>query len=150
MRLLALLPLLGACSMAGLGTSTPRPDGSDVVVVVNPGEDVLRPRARPDGTAGEGELPQTGEAPPEPQSNGYLGETLAGLGAPGETGLWLTTGLVAVTQPGRIETETGQSLDVELRASGAAPSAGSQISLQAMQALGLPFAGLSTLKVYTD
>lgn len=120
-------------------------------MTVDPDDTVLRPQTRPDGSGPlDGQLPQTGEAAPEPQSNGYLGETLAGLGAPTEAGRWLVTGLVTQVQDGHVEAEDGTRVTLELRPSGAAPSAGSQISLQAMQALGLSLAGLSTLKVYVD
>ena len=110
--------------------------------VVNPGDEVLRPLVRP--LAGAAPTP----APPAPAPDGFLGETLAGLGAPTDRGLWLATGLVATPTPGRIETASGGALEVELRPTGAAPSAGSQFSLQAMQALGLPLSQLATLRVY--
>ncbi|MCL4675313.1 MAG: D-galactarate dehydratase [Pararhodobacter sp.] len=107
---------------------------------------MLRPRAR----SGPAQPGAEQAAPPVPAQDGFLGETLAGLGAPGETGLWLRTGLVGENQRGRIVTETGRSLTLELRASGAAPGAGSQISLMAMQSLGLTLGQLATLRVYVD
>jgi hypothetical protein len=67
------------------------------------------------------------------QGGSFLGETLASLGAPGETGFWLVTGLVDAPVQGRVETEGGQSVGVELRPSGREPGSGSQISLSAMR-----------------
>lgn len=119
------------------------------VVTEDPPADVPRPRARPEraGTASGG--PTAGAAPSAAagSSGGQLGQTLAGLGAPGEPGLWLRTGLVDRVRPGRIRTEAGAVLDVELRPSGGAAGAGSQISLAAMQALRLPLTQLVPLTV---
>ena len=100
-------------------------------------------------TAGEG---QRREPPPPPAAaaDGLLGETLAGLGATGGPGLWLQTGLVTEVRRGRVETARGGRLGVELRPSGAAPSAGSTLSVQAMQALQLPLGQLAPIRVYTD
>lgn len=136
---------LAACSMPGLPGRDTAPVEPAPNVTENPGDDVLRPLGRPllDPVTGAQETP-----PPEPAADGFLGETLAGLGAPAERGLWLATGLVATVQQGRIEAPSGGTLEVELRPTGAAPSAGSQISLQAMQALGLPLGQLATLRVF--
>lgn len=149
---LALALLLAACSLPHFG----RERGPDVSVTEAPGAEVMRPQARPGapapqagtppGAAADGTVP----APPAPAANGLLGETLAGLGATGGPGLWLMTGLVAAPRPGRVETAQGTALAVELRPSGAAPSAGSTLSVQAMQALRLPLGQLATLRVYAD
>jgi len=138
---------LAACSLPGLPGREAAPVEPAPNVTENPGDNVLRPLGRPllDTEAGTQETPP----PPEPAADGFLGETLAGLGAPAERGLWLATGLVANLQQGRIEAPSGGTLVVELRPTGAAPSAGSQISLQAMQALGLPLGQLATLRVFT-
>lgn len=139
---LILLPFLAACA---LPQRAPEPLREPAPLVTEgPGPEVLRPRARP------------GVAPPAPApaapvaTDGRLGETLAGLGAPGEAGLWLRTGLVTAPRPGRIVTATGASLDVELRPSGAAATAGSQLSLAAMRALALPLTQLAAIVVYAD
>jgi len=150
---LALAPLLAACSLPRLGAEP----GPDVAVTVNPGGDVTRPEARPGSGAGaaEGIAPGADASgavppPPAPGAGGLLGETLAGLGATGGPGMWVQTGLVAETRQGRVETSGGRAQAVELRPSGAAPSAGSTISVQAMQALGLPLGQLATLRVFAD
>ena len=137
-----LLATLAGCAMPNLRGTPDAPTEPAPIVTENPGDEVLRPLVRP--LAGAAPTP----APPAPAPDGFLGETLAGLGAPTEWGLWLATGLVATPTPGRIETASGGALEVELRPTGAAPSAGSQISLQAMQALGLPLSQLATLRVY--
>ena len=147
---LALALLLAACSMPQFG----RDRGPEIAVTEDPGADVTHPQARPGmptaqvgtpaGAAADGSVP----AAPQPAANGLLGETLAGLGATGGPGLWLMTGLVSAPRPGRVETPAGATLDVELRPSGAAPSAGSTLSVQAMQTLRLPLGQLATLKVF--
>lgn len=143
MRVLILPLALAACSMPWR-EAPPVAPAEPVPAVFDPAPaEALRPRARP------------GEAPPvEPASpaaaDGRLGETLAGLGAPGEPGLWLRTGLVQQTRAGRVVSAAGASVAVELRPSGAAPTAGSQISLAALRALGLPLTQLATLSVYAD
>jgi hypothetical protein len=145
------LPLVTAACALTLpfgGGDDPR-DAPVIAVVEAPGADVIRPRPR---TADTPILPQETPAStvPAPQADGFVGETLAGLGAPGEAGNWLVTGLVERTRPGRVVTESGQSVSLELRPSGAQPGAGSQISLAAMQTLGLNLAQLATLRVYVD
>lgn len=147
---LCLMLLLAACSVPRLG----RDAGPEIAVTENPGDTVTHPQARPGsavtqpgtppGAAADGTVP----AAPQPAADGMLGETLAGLGATGGPGLWLMTGLVSAPRAGRVESPAGATLDVELRPSGAAPSAGSTLSLQAMQALRLPLGQLATLKVY--
>lgn len=89
-------------------------------------------------------------APPAARTQ-MLGETLASLGSPAETGLWLRTGLVTTVTQGRIETQDGRgSLRVELRPSGAVAGAGSQMSLSAFTTLGLPLTQIVPLRVYAE
>lgn len=77
-----------------------------------------------------------------------LGETVASLGDPTESGLWIKTPLVSTQQSGRIEyPATGESAVVELRPSDADGS-GSQVSLAAMRLIGAPLTDLPTLVVY--
>ena len=54
------------------------------------------------------------------------------------------------TLGGRVTTAAGQSVALELRPSGAAPTAGSHLSLAAMRALGLPLGQLATIRVFAD
>ncbi|WP_068297265.1 hypothetical protein [Pararhodobacter sp. CCB-MM2] len=138
--LLALAPLFTACSLPFFSGD----DRPDAPVAAAPADATEMAGTAP-GADADGNVPP----PPEAASDGLLGETLAGLGgtAPGN---WVMTGLVSETQQGRVETASGGSLDVELRPSGAAPTAGSTISVQAMQALGLPLGQLATLRVYTE
>jgi hypothetical protein len=86
---------------------------------------------------------------PAPGAGTRLGTTIASLGPPGDTGIWLETGLVTQVTPGRVEyPRNGRILNVELRPSGRAPGSGSQISLSAMRLLDAPLTGLPELVVY--
>ncbi len=89
------------------------------------------------------------EAPPAPVSapSGQLGTTVASLGPPTEGGLWLETPLVSAPTQGSVE-YNGQTVSVQLRPSGGEPGSGSQISLEAMRALGAPLTGLPELTVF--
>ncbi len=88
-------------------------------------------------------------APEEPEAApGVLGRTVASLGDPTQGGAWLVTGLVTQATPGRVtDLASGARTRVELRPSGAAPGAGSRLSLAGFQALGLPLTALPDLEV---
>lgn len=77
-----------------------------------------------------------------------VGRTVASLGAPQEQGFWLRTGLVTSERAGRVQVPGGASVKVTLRPSGGRATAGSQLSLAAFRALGLPLTALPTLEVY--
>lgn len=90
-------------------------------------------------------------ARPAAASAERLGTTIASLGPPAQAGLWMTTGLVSETTMGRVEyPANGKSVALELRPSGGAASAGSQISLAALRLLGAPLTGLPEVVVYRD
>ena len=121
---------------------------------------LLRPRARPEGLAARlGRTAQPDSAAPDsvapdpaaPASvaqGGVLGTTVASLGDPVEPGLWLKTPLVREEMPGRVRL-SGQSAEVSVRLIplDGATTAGSQISLRAMQELGVPLSDLPSVEV---
>lgn len=81
--------------------------------------------------------------------SGALGTTIASLGDASQGGLWLKTPLVAAQSQGRVvDAATGRSANVTLIPLGGPASGGSQISLQAMQALGLGLTELPDLRVF--
>lgn len=168
---LVVLPLvLAGCSQfsgfgrggqAGIAAEAPPPE------VLNPDAETTRPQVRPGEDAGVRTLGAAGLRPealdqtstqertaalaPPAARTELLGETLASLGSPAETGLWLRTGLVTQVTQGRIEVQNGSgSLRVELRPSGATAGAGSQLSLSAFTTLGLPLTQLVGLRVYAE
>ncbi|MGR3758088.1 MAG: D-galactarate dehydratase [Tranquillimonas sp.] len=114
-------------------TTLPHDDGAQTPAQL----DTTTPEERAAAAAG----PQEGEE--------RLGTTVASLGDPAETGLWIKTPLVTSTGTGRIENPaTGKSALVELRPLDAADGAGSEVSLSAFRILGAPLIELPTLTVY--
>lgn len=107
------------------------------------------PAAEAAGAAADPAASVVAETPAAPAGPGLLGTTVASLGNPADAGLWISTPLVTSTRAGRIVYPVnGASAEVELRPSGAADGAGSQVSLQALQALRAPITGLPELEVY--
>ncbi|MEP1537186.1 MAG: hypothetical protein ABJQ34_10280 [Paracoccaceae bacterium] len=80
---------------------------------------------------------------------GSLGTTVASLGSPAETGLWIKTPLVTAEQAGRVfYAETGVSVAVTLIPLDGPKTAGSRLSLSAMQAIGAPLNQLPTVEIF--
>lgn len=97
------------------------------------------------------DVPETAPVPAvKPAADGHLGHTVAGLGDPGKTGLWLETPLVSAAGKGRVVwPTTGRWVAVALLPSAGEVTAGSRLSLQAMQALGAPLTDLIEVEVYS-
>jgi hypothetical protein len=122
-------------------TDQSRCKGADCVEVLSPGDETLRPRARTDFKVAE-----TDASVPEKR----LGKTVAAIGDVTESGFWLKTPLVKEVRQGRIVwLASGASIDVVLRPLEAENVSGSQISLDAMRDLGLPFTALEEILVFT-
>ncbi len=139
-------PAVRPSSVADLGSApTPTPVALPAPIEAQP-LDPLSPPPAVEGIA-VGETDPTPAAAPGPARTGQLGTTVASLGSPTSPGLWLETALVSEATQGRVE-YNGQTVDVELRPSGGEPGSGSQISLDAMRALGAPLTGLPELTVY--
>lgn len=80
----------------------------------------------------------------------YLGKTTASLGLLDDAGFWLQTPLVQSEAEGRVVyLKTNASVNLRLIPNGAAPGSGSQISIAAMNVLGIPIVDLAELQVYT-
>ncbi len=126
-RLFAMLALLGGCAQL---QQTP------------PEADPPEPPASPAADVAE-------ERPVDPSpATGDLGTTVASLGSAKVPGLWMKTPLVDAPGRGRVTYPgTGQSVEVELRPRDAPRGAGSQLSVEAFQALGAPMTGLPELRV---
>jgi len=145
------------------------PTLAECIEVQTPDEDTVRPKHRkgavttPVGT-GEGfvegvaaeELDTTSGAEKEAAldvattaKEKELGKTIASLGAVAEQGFWLKTPLVVKEREGRVVwADNGNSVNVTLIPKQGEASAGSQISLAAMRALGIPLTGLPELIVF--
>lgn len=96
-------------------------------------------------------VPETAPVPAvKPAANGRLGRTVAGLGDPGKTGLWLETPLVSAGGKGRVVWPTnGRWVAVALLPGAGEVTAGSRLSLEAMRALGAPLTELIEVEVYS-
>ena len=118
-------------------------------------KDIARPEnaTLPDGTVRPVPRPDdldeaVVEDRPEARS-GPLGATIVSLGTATEPGMWLKTPLVAKTRPGKVSW-SGKSVAVSLIPIEGESGAGSRISLQAMQALGMPLTELTEVQVSAD
>lgn len=114
--------------------------GGDTPVAVTPveGQDpVLKPKPRPTEEVPVA-LPVSGTA--------VLGTTVAALGDPAMSGLWMETPLVRREQTGTAQYRD-TTVALTLRPSGGAAGSGSRLSLLAMQALGAPLTELIEVKV---
>ena len=81
------------------------------------------------------------EAAEAAPAGGELGQVTVALGDPADAGLWVKSSLVDTERQGTVRTGGGEAIAVTLRPLGSSDG-GAQISLSAMQALGLPLVGL--------
>lgn len=160
--LLSALMAISGCSSAASFLRSSDSEGVDIAAQ-RPDGTTPRPAPRtsavPLGSAGmrPEQLDQTSPAEraaalaPSAAQGQLLGQTLASLGSPADPGIWLRTGLVTQVMQGRVEVISGGGeLRVELRPSGSAPGGGSQMSLAAFSALGIPLTQLVDLRVFAQ
>lgn len=167
MRKARWIPLLAAAALAGCGVGpfrapdAPAPSGTAAALQEGAGRATDPEAAPPPETARTEEEFDTTSAeerlaaaapPPPPRDSGpaevALGTTIASLGDPASPGFWAETPLVQSVRPGRLSyPETGKSVQVELRPSGAAPGSGTRVSLPAMRVLEAPLTALPELTV---
>ena len=142
--LIILLSLTGCGMIPGMSSDVPEPTGLSETNSDVSGAGQQRPQARPADGVGAGSA-QT--AAPQATS-GPLGRTVASLGNAAEPGLWLKTPLVRVQQAGQVRYDvSGKTVDVTLIPIDGPATAGSRLSLGAMQALGAPLTGLVDIEV---
>ncbi|MCK0167137.1 hypothetical protein MWU52_06210 [Jannaschia sp. S6380] len=91
-------------------------------------------------TVSEAEKDEARAAAAAAPAGGELGQVTVALGDPTDGGLWVKSDLVSAEAPGTVRTGDGEAIAVTLRPLGS--DGGPQISLSALQALGLPLAGL--------
>jgi len=138
MKYVALLPFLALAACGGFPFLKPAPDAADAPV-----------EAAIEDSSDVSDLPadESGGRPADLVGAGPQ-RTVASLGDPAQTGLWLKTPLVTTQRPGKIKlVASGASLDVTLIPIEGDAGAGSRLSLQAMQALGVSPADLVELDV---
>jgi len=141
MRWMMIIPLcLSGCGLVPERWSRAAVEADAPVLVSETSGDVTRPQARPNVAAG---------ARVSVPENGALGATVASLGNAAEPGLWLKTPLVQQQAAGRAEVSaSGNSVAVTLIPIEGPATAGSRLSLQAMQALGVGLTDLVELRVF--
>ena len=148
--LFLLVPLAASC-----GLVQPKPDRPGAVDASAPAGPFAgtRPQARPGTEAAAMDAPAdvieaAQPATATPPASGRLGTTVASLGNAAEPGMWIKTPLVRQAGTGTITyPETGRSVEAQLIPLDGPPTAGSRVSLAAMQELGAPLTGLPELVV---
>ncbi|RCW85860.1 hypothetical protein [Paracoccus lutimaris] len=89
-------------------------------------------------------------AAPPATAERRLGSTVASLGDPSQPGFWVKTPLVQSETNGRIvNPANGKSAKVRLIPLGGAAGGGSQVSLPALQLIGVSLTDLPTIEVYS-
>ena len=142
--LIILLSLTGCGMIPGMSSDVPEPAGLTETNSDVSGAGQQRPQARPAG----GIDAETGQTASPQATAGTLGRTVATLGNAAEPGLWLKTPLVRVQRAGQVRYEvSGNTIEVTLIPIDGPATAGSRLSLGAMQALGAPLTGLVDVEV---
>ncbi len=145
MRLI--IPALLAPALIAACTEMPQPRAPQSATVapapVAPSPaPVATPTPEPSQSASAGSSASANTGP------GPLGTTVASLGDPARGGLWIRTPLTSTEGRARVtDTATGASVEVELLPLSGAAGSGSQISVEAMQALGAALTDLPTVRV---
>ncbi len=103
--------------------------------------------AEADGSGAEGtEAGGAGDSQTPVAVSGQSGQTIAALGDPARPGAWMETPLVSKERAGQVHYK-GKGVNVTLIPAGGPATGGSRLSLEAMQALGLPLTDLTEVKV---
>ena len=159
----AILPgalLLAGCNQIGTQTGAARPadapPAQSVAAASDAASAVTRaPSPRPTARATPAQLDTTtaqqrsAAASPATRTETRLGTTVASLGDPSRGGFWIRTPLVSEPGQGRLRNPAnGKTAQVELLPLAAPASAGSQVSLSALQLLGVSLTDLPRLEVY--
>ena len=147
-----LLPLaLLGCAQLPIGANAPGPAAGSAAApqgttTIGP---LTGPTATPASfdTVSEAEKDAARQVAAAAPSGGELGTVTVALGSPAETGLWVKSALVSEDTPGTVRTSDGDAIAVTLKPLGGA--GGPQISLSALQALGLPLVGLFPVTLAT-
>lgn len=148
---------LAACTQ--MTTLTQRPATEPTAAETPPPAEIAAvtraPAPRPAARATAAQLDTTtaeqraAAARPAIQAETRLGTTVASLGDPTQPGFWIKTPLVSQKGVGRlVNPATGKSAQVELIPLPGPATGGSQVSLPALQLLGVSLTDLPVLEVY--
>lgn len=152
---------LAGCGDSGLGLFK-RGERGPEPVIQTPAKTDVRPTERPDapplnaggaltqeaaGAVSETALVEATKPVERPEQD--RGTTVASLGLLERDGFWLRTPLVSSEADGRVVLEpSGASVNLRLLPSGGESGSGSQLSIAAMQVLGVPITDLVTVRVF--
>ena len=139
-------PATGAPVIAGpvLKGTAPRTPGKTVAVGAAESPAALNTTTTAERAEAAGPPPPAAAA-----AERRLGSTVASIGDPSQPGFWVKTPLVQSDTNGRIvNPANGKSAKVRLIPLGGAAGGGSQVSLPALQLIGVSLTDLPTVEVY--
>lgn len=166
--LVVILPVLALGGCAELATDPAQPPApvrsasppdapARVVPTLSAGATGRAPLSRPAAARPEAYDQSTAEqraaaaARPTSAEARLLGSTIASLGDPAQQGFWIRTSLAKAPGKGRlVDPSSGKSVNVDLIPRDGPETAGSQVSLAAMQMLGVSLTGLPRLEVFAN
>src|SRR5690606_16871435 len=140
-------PATGQPVIAGpdLTGTAPRTPGKTITTAARPSP-AARTAAEFDTTTRE---QKAAAAAPPAAAERRLGATVASLGDPSQPGFWIKTPLAKSEADGRnVNPENGKAAKVRLIPLGGPASGGSQVSLPALQLIGVSLTDLPTIEVY--
>ena len=150
---LSVLALVGGCDVSNLAPSSPATQGAEAMQVDDTSNADAQTVPKTARTAEAFDITTQAEraaaVQKSPQASTFLGETIASLGNPADTGIWLLTPLVGTVQSGRVQ-YGDSSVVLELRPIRGEPTGASQLSLSAMRLLQAPLTELVRVNVFAS
>ena len=145
----AALQALAGCSLLDFGAA--RPAAQPTPAVAPPSAPPARPVMGQGQSAAALDSVSAAEkaaalAAPKPAAARELGKAVVALGPPAEAGLWIKAPFITAEGKGRVTTDAGQTLAVDLRPG----TGGALLSFAAFRALNLPLTGLPHVIVFAD
>ncbi len=151
-RLTLILPfvVVAACDQIGMGRQVAPPPKPTVAAAPAPGSITLgRPAGRTAAQLDTTTPADKAAAAAPVAASRKLGTTVASLGDATQAGFWIKTPLAKAAGKGRIvNPANGRSANVDLIPLGGPASAGSQVSLPALQMLGISLTDLPEIEVW--
>ena len=138
------LLLVSLCGCALLDKPAAIPPRASVAAPVTPQVTPLARSAAALDTSSDAQRSAALQAAPGAGQD--LGRVTVTLGNPTEQGFWLRSALVTAPAKGRVTTDQGASISLDLLPG----TAGAQLSLAAFRTLGLPLTGLPSVTVFIE
>lgn len=142
--------VLAACNMQDQSPARPQPPAPPPAATTTAATSVLQGGAQTVAALDTTTAAEKAAAAAPATGGGKLGSTVASLGDATEGGFWIKTPLVKAAAKGRVvNPANGKSANVDLQPL-AGGGAGSQLSLAAMQALGVSLTDLPDIEVWQN